>query len=196
MLDVGCGTGYFTRLLSSGDEGVKATGIDLEEDFIKYAPKEAKERGLSIDFMVGDALFLSFEDNTFDAVTSHTFFTSIHDPKKAMAEMIRVTKPGGMISSVTPMSLAPIHLPDQMAPELDRLTHNVLESLKAPEKYIEKWQDISFIKRNENNKKAKKLSDLLGIQIPDETMVCLKRRHCDHRTLTDYVISKKNEDRE
>ncbi len=88
-----------------------------------------------------------------------------------------------------------IHLPDQMAPELDRLTHNVLESLKAPEKYIEKWQDISFIKRNENNKKAKKLSDLLGIQIPDETMVCLKRRHCDQRTLTDYVISKKNEDR-
>lgn len=107
LLDVGCGTGFFTRLLSSGDEKVKATGLDLEEPFIEYAKKEAAERGLSIDFVVGNALSLPFEDDSFDVVTSHTFFTSIPDPKKAMDEMIRVTRPGGMISSVTAMSFMP-----------------------------------------------------------------------------------------
>lgn len=107
LLDVGCGTGYFTRLLSSGGEMVTASGIDLEEPFIEYAKKEAAEQGLPIEFIVGDALSLPFEDNTFDAVVSHTFFTSIPDPERAMAEMIRVIKPGGIISSVTPMSFAP-----------------------------------------------------------------------------------------
>lgn len=104
LLDVGCGTGYFTRLLTSGEEDVLSVGIDLEEPFIEYARTQADKQGLSIDFMTGDALALPFEDHTFDVVTSHTFFTSIPDPDRAMSEMKRVAKPGGIISSVTAMS--------------------------------------------------------------------------------------------
>lgn len=102
ILDVGCGTGYFTRLLTRGDESVQAVGIDLEEPFIRYAREAAA--ALPIEFLVGDALNLPFEDDSFDLVTSHTFFTSISDPVRAMDEMKRVLKPGGMIASVTAMN--------------------------------------------------------------------------------------------
>ena len=105
ILDVGCGTGYFTRILTRGGEKVCAFGVDLEEPFIQYA-REASA-GLPIEFVVGDALALPFEDDSFDLVTSHTFFTSISDPEKAMAEMKRVLKPGGTIASVTAMDFMP-----------------------------------------------------------------------------------------
>ena len=107
LLDVGCGTGYFTRLLVSGDENVSAVGIDMEEPFIEYAREKAEELGLPAEFIIGDALALPFEDNTFDIVTSHTFLTSVPDPEKAMSEMKRVVKPGGIISSVTAMNFMP-----------------------------------------------------------------------------------------
>lgn len=107
ILDVGCGTGYFTRLLTEGDEQVTAVGLDIEEPFIDYAREMASEQGLPIEFLTGDALALPFEDESFDLVVSHTFFTSIPDPVKAMSEMKRVLRPGGIIASVTAMSFAP-----------------------------------------------------------------------------------------
>lgn len=105
ILDVGCGTGFFTRLLVRGGEAVSAVGLDMEEPFIRYAREAVAD--LPIEFMVGDALSLPFEDNAFDLVTSHTFFTSIGDPARAMDEMKRVLKPGGTIASVTAMSFNP-----------------------------------------------------------------------------------------
>ena len=84
-----------------------------------------------------------------------------------------------------------IYLPEQMAPELDRLADNILDCLNAPEKYIEKWQDISFIKRNKTNQKVVLESEILGLQIPDETRVCIERGLNNYRTLTEYVLSMK-----
>lgn len=110
VLDVGCGTGYFTRLLAEGDAHIEAVGIDLEEVFVAYAREEARKAGLGIDFLVGDALDLPFEDDSFDLVASHTFLTSVPDPHKALREMTRVAKPGAMLASVTPMSFEPCAL--------------------------------------------------------------------------------------
>jgi len=107
ILDVGCGTGYFTRLLCEGGETVTAAGIDLEEPLIRYAAKKAEESGLDIAFRVGNALELPYEDNSFDLVTSHTFLTSVPDPVKAMSEMMRVCRDGGTVASVTTMSFIP-----------------------------------------------------------------------------------------
>ena len=49
ILDVGCGTGYFTRLLAQGEYQVRATGLDIDEVFIDYAKKTADEKGRSIE---------------------------------------------------------------------------------------------------------------------------------------------------
>lgn len=107
ILDVGCGSGFFTRLLASGPEQVWATGIDLEVPCIEYARDAAARRGLDIEFLVGDALDLPFEDESFDIVASHTFLTIIPDPQRAMSQMLRVLRPGGVVVSVTPMSFLP-----------------------------------------------------------------------------------------
>ena len=118
ILDVGCGTGYFTRLLAEGEEPVTAVGLDLEEPFIDYARQRVGAQQLNIEFVVGDALALPFEDESFDVVASHTFLTSIPDPVKAMSEMKRVLRPGGIVASVTAMSFEPSVLdPGEYPPE-------------------------------------------------------------------------------
>ena len=43
VLDVGCGTGYFTRLLARGENEVHVTGVDMEQPFIDYARKRNGE---------------------------------------------------------------------------------------------------------------------------------------------------------
>ena len=89
-----------------------------------------------------------------------------------------------------------IYLPDQMAPELYRLAESVLESLNSPDKYIEKWQEQSFMYRNKMNKIAKKFSEIVGIQLTDEMRVCIERGHGNYKTLTDYVLSMKSGEKE
>lgn len=51
--------------------------------------------------MHGDALDMPFDSNTFDVVMSRTFLTNIHDPSRALKEMMRIGKSGGKIAFVT-----------------------------------------------------------------------------------------------
>ncbi len=117
VLDVGCGTGFFTRLLARETHQASFTGIDREDLFIEYARAQAAKEGLEIRFIEGDALDLPFPDAVFDVVTSHTFLTSIVDPVKAISEMKRVVKPGGRIASVTCMNFYPSALTQGNYPE-------------------------------------------------------------------------------
>lgn len=117
VLDVGCGTGYFTRLLAEGGKKVTVTGLDLEKPFIEFAKRRAAHFDPPITFIEGDALNLPFGDETFDLVVSHTFLTSVPDPVRAMDEMKRVTRPGGRIASVTTMSMVPGLSDDGQYPE-------------------------------------------------------------------------------
>ena len=107
VLDVGCGTGYFTRILARDTKNAFFTGVDMEDVLIAHARQKACEEGLDITFLEGDALHLDFPDNSFDVVTIHTFLTSVEDPEKAFSEMKRVVKPGGLIASVTCMNFYP-----------------------------------------------------------------------------------------
>lgn len=107
VLDVGCGTGFFTRLLKRTVPGAKLMGLDAEENFVLRARGEAGKAGLDIDFLTGDAGALPFEENSFDVVVSHTFLTSAAKPAQVFGEMKRVLHPGGRIASVTPMNFRP-----------------------------------------------------------------------------------------
>lgn len=109
VLDVGCGTGYLTRMIASYVEDVEVIGIDNDEEFIEYAKQKAKDSKLDnkIQFIVGDGLSLPFLDDTFDIVVSHTFLSSVSNPSKAIEEMKRVCRINGMVNSITPMGLEP-----------------------------------------------------------------------------------------
>ena len=108
VIDIGCGTGYFTRILASGPEEIKITGLDKDDVFIDYARNKARQQNLDIDFIEGDALNLPFDADTFDVVASYTLLSSVKDFGQAFSEMKRVAKSGGLIASITPLRVSAV----------------------------------------------------------------------------------------
>ncbi len=92
ILDAGCGQGYLSRLLAK--KSARVTGLEPAGDFIQYAiDKEEKER-LGINYIKAD-LSRYKSRGKFDAVVANMVFMDIPDYQSAMANCIRVLKPGG-----------------------------------------------------------------------------------------------------
>jgi len=87
LLDVGCGTGYFTRRFAL--DGHPATGLDLDAAMLAVARgrRAAGER-----YVHGNALALPFKDGEFDYCVSVAALCFIADEAAALAEMLRVTR--------------------------------------------------------------------------------------------------------
>lgn len=90
LLDVGCGTGHWSRFFAS--LGYSVEGVDLSEEMIAAA-KEQRPPGCR--FSVADAHALPFEEGSFDLVAAMAALEFIPDPGSALAEMARSTRPGG-----------------------------------------------------------------------------------------------------
>ena len=100
ILDVGCGTGVVTRMISqrlSPEKGGMATGIDAAGKMIQGAVE--KREGPACSFKIAAAEALPFENEGFDSVVSTMFFHHIQMDLKvrAFAEAFRVLKPGGRL---------------------------------------------------------------------------------------------------
>lgn len=95
ILDVGCGTGYFTILLAK--EGHDVTGIDLTPDMIEKGRLLAEEEGAVCSLMVGDAENPDFPDGSFDVVISRNLTWTLPHADRAYAQWLRVLKKGGVI---------------------------------------------------------------------------------------------------
>ncbi|HEY7138750.1 MAG TPA: methyltransferase domain-containing protein [Methylomirabilota bacterium] len=98
VLDVGCGTGEDARAIAGQAQDVSVTGIDASEDKIREACARALGLPRPVDFRVGDAYTLPFENETFDACRADRVFHHLLDPRKALAEMARVTRTGGRVA--------------------------------------------------------------------------------------------------
>jgi ubiquinone/menaquinone biosynthesis C-methylase UbiE len=103
ILDVGCGTGVFTRDILSF--GTRVTGIDISQPMLKRARQKAG--AYSFREIVGDMRSLPFADNCFDKVISVTALEFIEDGKGVVRDIFRVTKKGGIIVVATLNSLSP-----------------------------------------------------------------------------------------
>jgi len=95
LLDVASGTGEGTCFLVE-EFKCHAVGIDISLVMGKRAKEKARKKNLNIDFKIGDAHHLPFEDNSFDVVIAECVVCAL-DKKIAIAEMIRVATPGGFI---------------------------------------------------------------------------------------------------
>jgi len=104
VLDVGCGVGHWGRCLApllSAD--CTLTGIDREPQWVDEARKRSAVLGKrAVSFVQGDAERLPFADESFDMVTCQTVMIHLKDPRVAMAEMIRVLRPGGLLVIAEP----------------------------------------------------------------------------------------------
>jgi demethylmenaquinone methyltransferase/2-methoxy-6-polyprenyl-1,4-benzoquinol methylase len=91
VLDLAAGTG--TSSEPYADAGIGVVACDFSQGMLKVG----KRRRPDIDFVAGDATNLPFADNSFDASTISFGLRNVNEPKKALAEMLRVTKPGGTL---------------------------------------------------------------------------------------------------
>jgi len=109
-LDVGTGTGDLAFTLAEGEADARVIGLDYTGEMVALAPGKARERGLDArtGFTRGDGHRLPFADETFDAVTSAWVLRNFADVGAAMAEMARVTKPGGRVVA---LEMSPVELP-------------------------------------------------------------------------------------
>jgi ubiquinone/menaquinone biosynthesis C-methylase UbiE len=100
IIDIGCGTGIIS-LLALEMGATKVTCGDISEYMLKLAEENFKGTNYDqncISYCELDAESLPFEDNCFDAVITGMSFGLFPDQEKAVSEMYRVLKPGGLIS--------------------------------------------------------------------------------------------------
>jgi SAM-dependent methyltransferase len=87
LLDVGCGTGWFSRKFA-GLPGLKVTGLDPDPEWLAYA----RNRSPELKWVEGDAQLLPFEGDAFDYVVSITALCFVADVSKAVDEIVRVAR--------------------------------------------------------------------------------------------------------
>lgn len=91
LLDIGCSTGFLSRLY--GEHFGQVTGIDIDAPAIEFAQKSVTDDHMN--FHVRDSMQSGFPDNSFDAVTCTQVYEHVPDSRRLMEEIHRVLKPGG-----------------------------------------------------------------------------------------------------
>jgi len=88
LLDVGCGTGYFSRRFAAA--GLVVTGIDPDPAMVQYASLQAG----AVNYLEADVRALPFANRRFDYCTAVTSLCFVDEPRQALAEMWRVSRRG------------------------------------------------------------------------------------------------------
>ncbi|MGW2984625.1 methyltransferase domain-containing protein [Streptomyces goshikiensis] len=101
VLDVGCGPGTITADLAElVSPGGRVTAVDAAEGVLAQARAHAAERGVTdVEFAVADVHALDFPDDSFDVVHAHQVLQHVGDPVRALREMRRVCRPGGIVAA-------------------------------------------------------------------------------------------------
>ena len=101
MLDVGCGIGLdaceLRRLVGAAG---RVVGIDYREEMTAEARRRSEAASFRPEFLVGEAHRLNFHDHTFDACRADRVLQHLDDPRAALAEMVRVARPGGTVQII------------------------------------------------------------------------------------------------
>jgi len=99
ILDLSTGTGWTSRVVAK--RGAQVTGVDIAADLLDAARAMAAAEQLPIEYHVGDAEALPFEDGAFDAVISTCGVMFATRQEAAAAELARVCRKGGRIALTT-----------------------------------------------------------------------------------------------
>jgi ubiquinone/menaquinone biosynthesis C-methylase UbiE len=96
-VEVGCGNGAFTEELIAHCAPRAVSAIDPSEGQLSFA--RTRPAAKLAQFRLGDAQSLPYPDRSFDAAAMALVITFIADPAKAVAEMARVVRPGGLVAT-------------------------------------------------------------------------------------------------
>lgn len=131
ILEIGCGTGRTATALAK--LGHKVTALDIREGMILKAKQRARHENVSINWVIGDACSLPFDDHSFDSIIieSVTVFVNI---KKALPEYFRVLKNNGSIYDREMMAL------EQLSVELRNQIFELYGAKYVPS--ANQWQEL------------------------------------------------------
>lgn len=153
ILDVGCGTGIFSLMLSA--KGHDTIGIDLTEHMILHAREIAKKQHSSAKFYCMDAENPDFPDNTFDVVISRNLTWTLPHVEQAYTQWFRILKIGGILLnfdadyghdsySKDHSLLPPAHVHCSMPKEMLQECENIKSELSVSSKPRPLW-DIHLL---------------------------------------------------
>lgn len=122
LLDVGCGLGDAVLALGDDlDDDGEVVGVDVSAEMLRVARSRATGARSRARFAVGDACALDEPDDSFDVVRSERTLQWLADPVAAVAEMVRVLRPGGRVSLIdTDWSTFAIEVGDDRLAEIVR----------------------------------------------------------------------------
>jgi len=150
VLDVGCGTGSLAFTLSQNPNVRNISAVDFSPIYIEHAKRLNKDP--RVQFQVGDACALPFEDATFDHCASLLVLAFIPQADLAVREMRRVTRPGGTVAGsmwdarggliISRMFWDTAAMLDQRA--VERRTRAYSRPMTRPGDLARAWQDAGF----------------------------------------------------
>jgi SAM-dependent methyltransferase len=130
VVEIGCSFGYMTFLLAQ--HAKKVTAVDLSEESIDLAQRRAQHHGIdNIEWQVGDAEALSYEDNAFDAAYSFSTIRFCPDPQAVMNEAARIVKPGSPVVVDFPNKYCPWFGPLKGLMGIKTHAHDTLYSVSS-----------------------------------------------------------------
>jgi ubiquinone/menaquinone biosynthesis C-methylase UbiE len=119
VLDIGCGSGWATRLLADYASQGKVTGIDISDEMVQLA-RESSQSYANVDYEIASAEQLPFADDEFTHAFSMESLYYYRNIPKALAEIHRVMKPGGLFVAVVDLYRE------------NEATHQWIDTLKVP----------------------------------------------------------------
>lgn len=103
VLDAGCGGGNMARAIKQARPDLDVKGVDLSRAGVENARRHAG----GVDFEVGDVERLRYPDRSFDAVVMFDVLEHLERPQRALSEVARVLKPGGVFHVAQPLEHEP-----------------------------------------------------------------------------------------
>jgi len=100
ILEIGCGRGFYLNVLSKVFPKLDITGIDLNEKYLSVAKRFINNN--KVKLIKADATKLPFANKTFDRIIATEILEHIPNDQKAISEIYRVLKPGGMVMVTVP----------------------------------------------------------------------------------------------
>jgi arsenite methyltransferase len=119
VLDVGCGSGWATRLLADYAFNGRVTGIDISDEMVRVA-RESSQSCQNVNFEVASAEQLPFDDQEFTHAFSMESLYYYRNIPKAVAEIYRVMGKGGLFCAVVDLYWE------------NEATHQWIDTLKVP----------------------------------------------------------------
>jgi 2-polyprenyl-3-methyl-5-hydroxy-6-metoxy-1,4-benzoquinol methylase len=108
ILEVGCGSGAYTRELV--ERGARVTATEVAPGPLAQVRRNLGPLGVETDLRIEDAQRLSLRDEQFDKVLLSEVIEHVPEPGRAIAEAARVLRPGGLLVVSTPSRLSPMNL--------------------------------------------------------------------------------------